>query len=92
MEYRYAGGLRVRFFRSGGRYWVHQITVSGPTDRTPKGIGVGSTAKAVKAAVAHVTCDAASCYTTNPRTTPVITIFALRNDRVSKVVVAHILD
>jgi hypothetical protein len=92
MEYRYAGGLRVRFFRSNGHYWVHQVSVSGPTDRTAKGVGVGSTADEVKAGVAHLTCDATSCYTTNPKTTPVITIFALRDDRVSKVVVAYILD
>ncbi|WP_157592036.1 hypothetical protein [Solirubrobacter soli] len=42
--------------------------------------------------VAHVKCDATSCYTTNPATTPVFTIFALKDGRVSKVVVAYVPD
>lgn len=92
-QFFYEGGLRV-FFQ--GNDQVTAITTLGRGDRTAKGVGVGSTEKAVKAKVKGVMCESfgsiRSCHTGSGNPGERITDFFLRKGRVNRVVVGIVID
>jgi hypothetical protein len=92
-QYFYEGGLRV-FFQ--GNDQVTAITTLGRGDRTAKGVGIGSTEKAVKANVKGVKCETfdsiRSCHTGSGSPGERITDFFLRKGRVYRVVVGIVID
>jgi len=93
VEYRYAGGLRVLF--QGGRR-VTSVSTTGRGDRTARGVGVGSTERAVRARVDGVRCETIggtrSCHTGDFAAGERITDFLLRRGRVTRVTVGRVLD
>ena len=92
-QFRYAGGLRVGF-QGGSR--VTSIDLTGPGDRTARGVGVGSTERAVRRKVAGVTCETVagfrSCHTDALEPGKRVTDFHIRKGRVSRVTVGIVID
>jgi hypothetical protein len=95
-QYRYRGGLTVTF---QGNASVTAVAVSGRTDRTASGVGVGSTEKAVKHGVHGVRCDSGnhpggvtSCHVGSFKPGHRVTDFLLRSGRVTRVTVAFVID
>lgn len=82
-------GLRVIF---QGNRTVTAIRTTSPSERTPRGIGVGSTRAAVRARVAGVRCAAGHCFVGRFLAGRRVTDFLLRNGRVSAVVVGFVID
>jgi hypothetical protein len=93
MEYVYAGGVRVTF---QGNANVTAISISGGTDRTASGVGVGSTEKAVKKGVRGVKCEtiagARSCHVGAFLPGKRVTDFLLHKGRVRRVTVGIVID
>jgi hypothetical protein len=92
-EYRYAGGLRVTF--QGGTK-VSSVSTTGLGDRTSRGIGVGSTERAVRRKVPGVKCETTagfrSCHTGKFLAGHRVTDFAIKAKRVTRVTVGTVLD
>jgi hypothetical protein len=89
-EFRYAGGIRVTF-QSGNR--VTSVATTGVGDRTARGVGVGSTRRAVRRLVPGVTCEAVGiCQTGTGEPGERITAFVLRSGRVFRVSVGIVID
>ena len=85
--------LRVTF---QGQTRVTAVSLTGPGDRTARGVGVGSSEQAVKDRVAGVTCETfggfRSCHTKQGLPGQRITDFAIRGGRVSRVTVGIVID
>ncbi len=92
--FRYRGGIRVTF---QGRTRVTAVSTTGLGDRTARGVGVGSTGRAVRQKVPGVTCEAFAggrriCQTGEGRPGQRITAFFIRNGRVTSVTVGRVID
>jgi hypothetical protein len=92
-QFRYTGGLRI-VFQGGSR--VSSIDLTGQGDRTARGVGVGSTERAVKRKVPGVTCETIvgfrSCHTGDFLPGKRMTDFHIRNGKVSRVTVGIVID
>jgi len=82
-------GLRITF---QGNTTVTAIRTTSTSERTPRGIGVGSTRAAVRARVAGVRCATGHCFVGRFLPGHRVTDFLLRNGRVSAVVVGFVID
>ncbi len=92
--FRYRGGIRVTF---QGRTEVSAVSTTGLGDRTRRGVGVGSTGRAVRRKVPGVTCEAFAggrriCQTGRGLPGQRITAFFIRNGRVTSVTVGRVID
>jgi hypothetical protein len=92
--FRYAGGIRVTF-QSGNR--VTGVTTTGRGDRTVRNVGVGSTLSAVMNRVPQLAnCipipSGRLCQTGAGLPGERLTAFFLRSGRVTRVVVAFVID
>ena len=91
--FRYRGGIRV-FFQ--GRQSVTAVQTTGLGDRTRRGVGVRSTESAVRNRVPGVSCESFGstriCQRGSGLPGERITAFFLRNGRVTRVVVAFVID
>jgi hypothetical protein len=89
----YAGGILV--FYQGARS-VSSVTTTGLGDRTAKGIGVGSTERAVKANVPGVRCETTagsrSCHTHQFLPGRRVTDFFIRGGKVTRVSLGFVID
>lgn len=92
-EYRYKGGLTVTF---QGNREVSAVSLTGQTDRTATGVGVGSTEKQVKDGVPGVKCTTSggprSCHVGSFKPGSRVTDFLVRHGRVSRITVGFVLD
>jgi hypothetical protein len=92
-EFRYRGGIRITF-QGGSR--VSGIDTTGLGDRTARGVGVGSTERAVRRKVSGVRCETLagvrSCHTGDFLPGKRVTDFHLRNGRVTRVTVGIVID
>jgi hypothetical protein len=93
LTFRYRGGLSV-FFQ--GRRTVSAVFTTGRGDRTTRGVGVGSSERAVRRRVPGVTCDTVSgfrsCHTNEFLPGQRITDFRIRNGKVNRVAVSFVID
>jgi hypothetical protein len=88
--FRYAGGVRVTF-QSGNR--VTAAATTGLGDRTARGVGVGSTRRAVRRRVPGVRCEAVGiCQTGTGEPGDRITAFFISRGRVFRVSVGIVID
>jgi hypothetical protein len=95
-QYLYKGGITVTF---QGNMNVTAVAVTGRSDRTATGVGVGSTETQVKNGVPGVKCDAGnhpggsrSCHVGSFKPGHRVTDFLLRHGRVSRVTVGFVID
>jgi hypothetical protein len=92
-EYRFRGGIRVLF--QGGTS-VTSVSTTGRGDRTARGVGVGSTERAVRRKVAGVKCETTggfrSCHTGSFLPGRRLTDFAIRSKHVTRVTVGVVID
>jgi hypothetical protein len=92
-EFRFRGGIRVVF---QGRTAVSSVSTTGQGDRTVRGVGVGSTERAVRRKVPGVKCETTagsrSCHTHQFLAGQRVTDFAIRAKRVTRVTVGFVLD
>jgi hypothetical protein len=95
-QYLYRGGITVTF---QGNQNVTAVAITGKTDRTASGVGVGSTEAQVKHGVRGVRCDGGnhpdgtrSCHVGSFKPGKRVTDFLLRRGRVSRVTVGFVID
>jgi hypothetical protein len=92
-QFIYAGGITVTF---QGNTNVTGISTNRGTDRTPSGVGVGSTEQAVKKGVRGVKCETIlgerDCHVGPFLAGNRVTDFLFRNGRVRRVTVAFVID
>jgi hypothetical protein len=92
-EFLYAGKIRVTF-QSGNR--VTGVTTKGLGDRTARGVGVRSTLAAVQNRVPGVNCESFGgltlCQTAEGLPGQRVSVFFVRNGRVTRVTVAFVID
>ena len=93
LSFRYRGGITV-FFQ--GRRRVTAVFTTGRGDRTIRGVGVGSSERAVRRRVPGVRCDTVSgtrsCHTNEFAPGQRVTDFRIRNGKVTRVAVAFVID
>lgn len=94
LRYRYAGGIRV-FFQ--GRTNVTTITLTGVSDRTAGGVGIGSNEAEVRAGLRRERCDTfegiRSCHVGSLRPGRTVTDFTFgASGRVIRVTLGIVLD
>jgi hypothetical protein len=93
VEWRFRGDIRVIF---QGRRRVTSVSTTGLGDRTDRGIGVGSTQRAVRRRVPGVRCetfaDVRSCHTGVLEAGRRVTDFQIRRGRVTRATVAIVID
>ena len=93
LSFRYRGGITV-FFQ--GRRTVTAVFLTGRGDRTRRGVGVGSSERAVRNRVPGVTCDTISgtrsCHTNDFLPGQRVTDFRIRDGKVDRVVVSFVID
>ena len=91
--YRYRGGIRV-FFQ--GRRRVTGVSTSGRGDRTRRGVGVGSSERAVRERVPGVRCETIvgtrSCHTNDFLAGQRVTDFLIRGGKVHRVFIGFVID
>ena len=94
--FRYAGGIRVTF---QGNKNVTAVSITGHTDQTPSGVGVGSTEQQVKNGIHGVKCDSGnhsggtrSCHVGSFKPGHRVTDFLIRNGHVTRVTVGFVID
>jgi hypothetical protein len=91
--FRYAGGISVTF-QSGNA--VTAVTTTGLGDRTSRGVGVRSTEDAVEQRVPGVSCETFEgtriCQRGEGSPGQLISVFFLRNGRVTRVTVGRVID
>ena len=90
--YRYRGGVRVIFLEG-------RVTLAGTTgrgDRTKRGVGVGSTERAVRRRVRGVLCETIagtrSCHTGRFTAGEIVTDFLLHGGTVRRVSIGRVFD
>jgi hypothetical protein len=93
-QFLYRGGITVTF---QGNASVTAVAIAGHTDRTPSGVGVGSTEKQVKAGVPGVRCQTLAavrdCHVGAFRPGMRVTDFILGpNGRVTRVTIGLVID
>jgi hypothetical protein len=93
-QYVYArGSLTVTF---QGNANVTAVAVNGQTDKTPSGVGVGSTEAAVKSGVKGVSCHTVtgvrSCDVGKPLPGHKVTDFLLKAGKVVRVTIGFVID
>jgi hypothetical protein len=92
-QLRFRGGITVSF---QGDAKVTAVDTTGRGDRTARGVGVGSSERAVRRRVRGVHCETIagfrSCHTGALRAGRRITDFHIRNGRVTRVTVGVVLD
>ncbi len=92
-EFRYGGGIVVMF---QGNTNVTAVSISGPTDRTKRGVGVGSSERKVRRRVPGVRCETIarirSCHVGDFRPGQRVTDFLIRRGRVVRVTVGLVID
>ena len=93
LTFRYRGGITV-FFQ--GRRNVTAVFLTGRGDRTRRGVGVGSSERAVRNRVPGVRCDSISgtrsCHTNEFAPGQRVTDFRIRNGKVVRVSVGFVID
>ena len=91
--YYYEGGLRVNF---QGNDDVTAVYTTGRGDRTSRGIGVGSTERALRRKHSGLKCETfgsfRSCHTGQGNPGEVITDFAIRKGRITRITVGLVID
>ena len=89
----YEGGVRVTF---QGNETVTAVSTTGRGDRTAKGIGVGSTEKALRAKHKGLRCEGSgefrACFREAQINGPRVTSFQIRNGRIWRMTVAFLID
>jgi hypothetical protein len=89
----YAGKIRVTF--QGGNT-VTAVSTEGPGDRTARGVGVGSTERAVRRRVPGVRCETFEgtriCQRGRGLAGDRVNVFFVRNGRVVRVTVGFVID
>jgi hypothetical protein len=86
------GGTSIDMFRNGDRKAFNLSTTS-KSQKTASGVGVGSTAAAVKKGVKRVQCDAKHCYVGRFEGGNKVTDFQLGSTgRVTRVTIGYVLD
>jgi len=89
----YRGGITVLF---QGRAEVSSVSTTGRGDRTARGVGVGSSERAVRRRVRGVRCETIagfrSCHTGRFTAGEIITDFLLRGGKVRRISVGRVLD
>lgn len=79
-----------------GRERVTNITTTGRRERTSRGVGVGSTERAVRTRVRNVRCETVagsrSCHVGSFRPGRRVTDFKIRRGRVYEVVIGFVID
>jgi hypothetical protein len=93
-QFRYHGGITITF---QGNTSVTAVAITGHTDRTPSGVGVGSTEKQVKKGVRGVKCQTLAavrdCHVGAFRPGRRVTDFVLGpNGRVTQVTIGFVID
>ena len=93
-RFRYTGRIDV-IFQSGNR--GTSVTTRGLGDRTARGVGVGSRERTVKRRTPGVKCETfiggiRSCHTGTFGAGTRVTDFRIRNNRVTRVTVARVID
>jgi hypothetical protein len=92
-QYVYPGGITVAF---QGNANVTAVVITGQTDRTATGVGVGSTENAVKTGVPGVKCEtiagARDCHVGAFLPGKKITDFLMKNGHVKRVTVGFVID
>src|SRR4051794_20248142 len=92
LRYTYDGGLRVLF---QGKTNVSSVEMTGKGDRTPTGVGVGST-EAAADALPGVKCETIagfrSCHTGAFTAGKRVTDFEIKSGKVTRVVVGNVID
>ncbi len=92
-QFYFEGGLRV-FFQ--GDDDVTSVTTTGRGDRTAKGIGIGSTEKALKQKHPNFKCESSGglrfCHTGNGEPGERITDFQIKKGRIVRAVVGIVID
>jgi hypothetical protein len=93
LRYRYRGGITV-FFQ--GRRRVTAVFTTGRGDRTIRGVGVGSSERAVRRRVPGVRCETIvgtrTCHTNDFAAGQRVTDFQIRGGKVRRVSVAFVID
>ncbi len=93
LQWRFRGGITVIF---QGRREVSTVSTTGRGDRTARGVGVGSTERAVRRRVRGVRCETfggtRSCHTGRFTAGEIITDFLLRRGKVVRVTVGRVID
>ena len=86
------GSTSVDMFRTQDRK-VFNVSTTSKTEKTATGVGVGSTAGAVKKGVAGARCDQQHCWVGRFEGGRKVTDFQLAaNGRVSRVTIGYVLD
>jgi len=93
-QFFYRGGITVTF---QGNTSVSAVAITGHTDRTPSGVGVGSTERQIKKGVRGVTCQTRAavrdCHVGAFRAGRRVTDFILGpNGRATRVTIGFVID
>ena len=93
LQWRFRGGISVIF---QDRREVSTVSTSGRGDRTVRGVGVGSTERAVRRRVRGIRCETIvgtrSCHTGRFTAGEVITDFLIRGGKVRRVSIGRVFD
>jgi hypothetical protein len=93
LQWRFRGGITVIF---QGRREVSTVSTTGRGDRTRRGVGVGSTERAVRRRVRGILCETIagtrSCHTGRFTAGEIVTDFLLRGGAVRRVSIGRVLD
>ena len=93
LSYRYRGGITV-FFQ--GRRNVTAVFLTGRGDRTRRGVGIGSSERAVRERVPGVRCEtiagSRTCHTNDFTVGQRVTDFQIRGGKVRRVAIGFVID
>ncbi len=93
LQWRFRGGITVIF---QGRREVSTVSTTGRGDRTVRGVGVGSTERAVRRRVRGIRCETIvgtrSCHTGRFTAGEIVTDFLLRGGKVRRVSIGRVFD
>lgn len=93
LQWRFKGGITVIF---QGRREVSTVSTTGRGDRTVRGVGVGSTERAVRRRVRGILCETIagtrSCHTGRFTVGEIVTDFLIRGGTVRRVSIGRVFD